>query len=178
MSTRYLTMIDGEAAVVEITRREGDRVEALVTYEERETAQPVNFAHRAGPDGRYHVFFDDGRVMAGRILGQQQDFTVTGGSARLQVRAMNEMDALLSADAMGGDEGSVTVSMPGRIVKLLVAVGDAVEAGQSVMIVEAMKMENQVKAGRSGVVVDIHVDENESVEAEALLMTIGDQPEG
>jgi biotin carboxyl carrier protein len=59
-------------------------------------------------------------------------------------------------------------------VKLLVAQGDTVEAGQPVLIVEAMKMENEVKAGRAGVVLKFNVAEGDSVEADAVLAEIGD----
>ena len=174
MSTRYMTLIDGEAALVEILRRDGDLVHARLSFEESEEVREVTFNHRRGPDGRYHVRFEDGRILAGRVIADRPDFRITGGAVRLHVRAMNEMDALLGADGMGADESSVTVSMPGRVVKIMVAEGDAVEVGQALMVVEAMKMENEVKAGRAGVVAEVHVAEGESVDAEALLMTIGD----
>ena len=64
--------------------------------------------------------------------------------------------------------------MPGKVIKAMVAVGDAVEQGQPVLIIEAMKMENEVKAGREGVVTAIHVSAGQSVEADVVLMEIGD----
>jgi acetyl-CoA/propionyl-CoA/long-chain acyl-CoA carboxylase, biotin carboxylase, biotin carboxyl carrier protein len=59
--------------------------------------------------------------------------------------------------------GSVTVPMQGTIVKVLVAVGDQVEAGQTVCILEAMKMENSVNAERAGTVAEIRVAAGDSV---------------
>ena len=56
----------------------------------------------------------------------------------------------------------------------MVEVGDAVEQGQPVLIIEAMKMENEVKSGREGVVKAIHVKPGQSVEADVVLMEIGD----
>ena len=64
---------------------------------------------------------------------------------------------------VGGGSGEVTVPMQGTIVKVLVAVGDAVEAGDPVVVLEAMKMENNVVAGRSGTVSEIRVDVGDSV---------------
>ena len=60
---------------------------------------------------------------------------------------------------------SVQSPMPGKVVKLLVAVGDEVKAGQGVVVVEAMKMENELKSPRDGKVKAISVKEGQPVEA-------------
>ena len=62
--------------------------------------------------------------------------------------------------------------MPGKIVKVLVAVGDSVEAGRGVLVMEAMKMENELKASRAGTVQEIKVKEGQAVEMGALLLVI------
>jgi biotin carboxyl carrier protein len=62
--------------------------------------------------------------------------------------------------------------MPGKVVRVPVAVGDNVRARQPVMVVEAMKMENELRASRDGTVAEIHVREGMSVEAGALLIVI------
>jgi biotin carboxyl carrier protein len=74
----------------------------------------------------------------------------------------------------GGAPGrtSLTAAMPGKIVRVLVAVGDEVTAGQGIMVVEAMKMQNELKTPRPGRVTAIEVRENESVNAGAVLATI------
>lgn len=63
--------------------------------------------------------------------------------------------------------------MPGKIVKVLVAQGDVVEAGRGVLVMEAMKMENELKASRAGTVQEIRVKEGQAVEMGALLLVIG-----
>jgi biotin carboxyl carrier protein len=68
--------------------------------------------------------------------------------------------------------GHVKAPMPGRIVKLLVAPGDAVTAQQGVIVVEAMKMENELRAPKAGTVTAIHVAEGATVDANATLITI------
>jgi biotin carboxyl carrier protein len=62
--------------------------------------------------------------------------------------------------------------MPGKIVRLLVKAGDAVGARQPVVVVEAMKMENELRASRDGTVTEIHAREGMSVDAGALLIVI------
>ncbi|MEI6695034.1 MAG: biotin/lipoyl-containing protein [Bacteroidota bacterium] len=66
--------------------------------------------------------------------------------------------------AKGFDEGNIIYCpMPGKIVKVLVAVGDTVETGQTLVIVSAMKMESEFKASKPGVVKEIAVVEEETV---------------
>ena len=87
---------------------------------------------------------------------------------------MAERDAWMGDGDLGGDEGAITVAMPGLVVKILVEVGQEVSLGDPVLIVEAMKMENEVKSGRDGVVGVIHVAPGVSVEADAILAEIVD----
>jgi acetyl-CoA/propionyl-CoA carboxylase biotin carboxyl carrier protein len=69
------------------------------------------------------------------------------------------------AGVLGSGSASVIVPMQGTIVKVNVEVGQLVEAGDTVVILEAMKMENSVNAEKSGVVVSIHVAAGDSVSA-------------
>ena len=72
------------------------------------------------------------------------------------IKAMNK--------AKGFDEGNIIFCpMPGKIVKVLVAVGDTVETGQTLVIVSAMKMESEFKASKPGVVKEITVKEDDTV---------------
>lgn len=66
----------------------------------------------------------------------------------------------------------VSVPMPGKIIAVLVAVGDAVEKGQGLVIVEAMKMENEVRSPISGEVKEIKVKPGDTVEGGALLVIV------
>ncbi len=63
----------------------------------------------------------------------------------------------------GGGSGQVTVPMQGTIVKVMVEVGQAVEAGQAVVVLEAMKMENQISADVSGTVAEVKVSPGDTV---------------
>ena len=71
--------------------------------------------------------------------------------------------------------GHVTTSMPGTIVAVKAKVGDKVKAGDGVLVIEAMKMENEIQASTTGVVVAIHVAKGDSVTPDESLLEI--QPE-
>ena len=62
--------------------------------------------------------------------------------------------------------------MPGKIVKLLISEGEEVEQGQGLVVVEAMKMENEIKSPKAGLVKKVGVKEGEAVEAGALLIVV------
>jgi biotin carboxyl carrier protein len=95
---------------------------------------------------------------------------------RFYVKAESEraraISAALGAKASGSGEGTLVSPMPGRVLKVLVAEGDAVEAGAALVVVEAMKMENELCAARSGTVRKIHVTPAQTVESGARLVEI------
>jgi biotin carboxyl carrier protein len=69
-------------------------------------------------------------------------------------------------------DGRVIAPMPGRVVRVLVAVGDTVTARQAVVLVEAMKMENELRAPKSGVVTQVLVQEGTAIETGAILVVV------
>ena len=80
--------------------------------------------------------------------------------------------AAAAGGAAGGGSGKIAVPMQGTIVKVLVEVGQAVEAGQSVVVLEAMKMENQIEADKSGTVKAINVKPGDTVGAGDVVVVI------
>jgi hypothetical protein len=80
----------------------------------------------------------------------------------------------LKAPAAGpAGPAAVVAPMPGRIVKVLVRPGDVVEPRQGLVVMEAMKMENELRAPQPGTVTDVRVREGMSVDAHAVLVVIG-----
>jgi len=77
-----------------------------------------------------------------------------------------------SASAAAVGSGSVTVPMQGTIVKVLVNVGDTVEEGQTVCVLEAMKMENNIAADKAGTVTEVKVEAGQSVGSGDVVVTI------
>jgi biotin carboxyl carrier protein len=74
--------------------------------------------------------------------------------------------------AAGAGPQRVIAPMPGKVVRVLVNAGDAVRARQPLVVVEAMKMENELRAGRDGTVADVHAREGMPVDAGTLLVVI------
>ena len=78
-----------------------------------------------------------------------------------------------SAGAVGSGVQTLYSPMPGKVVRVLVATGDAVAAGQGILVVEAMKMQNELKAARAGTVLGIAAKVGATVVAGESLATIG-----
>lgn len=74
----------------------------------------------------------------------------------------------------GGEEGvkKITAPMPGKVVRVLAPAGTAVEAGQSVLVIEAMKMQNEMKSPKKGTVKKINAVEGAAVEAGQVLAEV------
>lgn len=93
--------------------------------------------------------------------------------------AVEEIDggsapAVSAAPAAPVAEGTkVTAPMPGTILDIKVAVGDTVESGQAIMVLEAMKMENDVNAPCAGKILSINTTKSSAVETGAVLAVIG-----
>lgn len=78
-----------------------------------------------------------------------------------------------AAPAAGGGTGSVVAPLPGVVLSIAVKPGDVVKASDPVVILEAMKMENAIPAGRDGKVIAVNVKEGDSVLEGATLVTLG-----
>ena len=78
-----------------------------------------------------------------------------------------------AADAVHADGlAEIKTAMPGKVVRVVCSVGDEIEKGSSVLVVEAMKMQNELKAPKSGIVKEIRVVEGSTVSAGDVLATI------
>jgi biotin carboxyl carrier protein len=118
----------------------------------------------------------DGRVLDLWLEGTPPDVGVIALGNRFYARAESERMRALAAAASGrlggkGD-GVITSPMPGRVLKVLVREGDAVSAGTPLVVVEAMKMENELFAERDGTVAKVFVTPGTNVEGGARLIEI------
>jgi biotin carboxyl carrier protein len=117
-----------------------------------------------------------GRVVDLTVEGTPPEVGVVASGTRSYVRVESERARTAEAarKAKGGAAENVVKSpMPGRVVKVLVAEGDEVSPGQPLLVVEAMKMENEVKAKAAAKVVTLHVAAGATVEGQAKLITLG-----
>jgi biotin carboxyl carrier protein len=117
----------------------------------------------------------DGRVVDLTTEGTPPELGAVASGHRSYVRVESERmraaDQAKKATPGGGDK-AVKSPMPGRVVKLLVAKGDQVQAGQGLLVLEAMKMENEVRARTAGTVAEVHVAPGAAVEGGARLVTL------
>ncbi len=98
---------------------------------------------------------------------ERQWLKAWGGIHRFEVR---DQDALAARPRSG--DGRVRAPIPGLVSRLLVAEGEVVEAGQPLLVLEAMKMENEIRAPRAGTVVEIAVTPGQTVAGREFLAEI------
>lgn len=104
------------------------------------------------------------------------DVQLAAGAARAVVQVVSERaraERGRKGARGGGAAKELRAPMPGRVVRVLCAAGDAVESGQALVVVEAMKMENELRATAAATIAEVHVREGASVESRALLVTFG-----
>ncbi len=147
---KYRVLLDGEPHEVDATRV-GVHGLSLLVDGERGLSREVQVTSSADSDV---LITFRGRMIHATVNGQR-----TG-------RAASE-----GTGASDGDQ-PVVAPMPGRVVRVLVSVGDEVELRQGVVVVEAMKMENELKAARGGLVREVSAIEGQLVEAGAALVTV------
>ena len=134
-------------------------------------------AVKSGPT--IYSIIEDGRqfeAMVDEKGAHGFDILVSGRLYHLE--SVDERTRLLAGSLTPAASGPQTVEaeMPGKLVKIHVSVGDAVTEGQGVVIVEAMKMENEIPSPIDGVVSELCVREGETVEAGAALFVVEPPP--
>ena len=155
----------------------GDRRHTVRVKGERAVVDGVALTVLATPGGRTLVRAEGGHEQRCVTLDGQA-FAATGclGGIATALEVRTAQQALLAetaAGSTGGAAGShIKAPMPGRVVRVLVAVGQQVERGAPVIIVEAMKMENEMHAPASGQVLAVHVIEGATVDSGQLLVEL------
>ncbi len=144
-------VVDGEASVVEVLFLENGRVRAAV----------------------------DGRVLEGGFASDGRNVWVSLESSvwRLERPAAPDVEGAL-AGSEATDGASLTAPMPGTVVKVLVGEGDEVEEGQTLLVLEAMKMEQSVAAPHAGTVRALPYPEGARVPGGAVLAELEESGEG
>ncbi len=162
---RFRVVIDGVESVV--SARKVETAGAAATYSL--LGAPGGGGEKAGAVGAQRVVDVDPVGPAGEELR-----ITVGGGEPLFVQVHDLRDRLTSDEELAGSgaAGELRAAMPGKVVKLLGKVGDVVKAGQSLLIIEAMKMENELRSPGAGRIAEIGVREGQTVEAGQLLIAL------
>jgi glutaconyl-CoA/methylmalonyl-CoA decarboxylase subunit gamma len=156
---------DREHAIEVIPIEGGYRVSVDGVARNVDTAHIVSSFYSLLSDGKsYYVSVQE--------AAQGQYVVWHGGFAR-RIRIVNPLAVTAGATAASDGPMAVTAVMAGRVVKLLVSEGDEVRAGQPVVVLEAMKMENDIPAPKDGIVREIHVTPGQTVETAEKLLVVG-----
>lgn len=146
---RFRIILDGRARIVDAARLEGTSY-SLILPEEGFASHRVDVL--PGPALGELTLHVGGRVFS----------TTVNGRSRRRVAW---------AGATAGAQ-RVVAPMPGKVLRVLVAAGDTVTAGQGLVVVEAMKMENELRSPKAGIVSNIDIQEGASVDTGRLLMVV------
>lgn len=170
--SRFKVVVEGQAREVEIVDLDGQADAALVTVDGE------RFEVRAAPDDSVLVR-PEGQVAQRRVTldGQTTPASVAIAGRGLSVAVKSAREAALEAAlaeraGAGGGASRLAAPMPGRVIKVLVAEGESVRQGAPVIIIEAMKMENEMYAPIDGHVRNLKVSSGDTVDSGALLCEI------
>ena len=153
--------VGGEAVAI-AARASARPGEYTVTLGERH----LHVAVRRAGDGTLLVTCEDGRTFAASVSRDGTSLWVTAAGSTVRVREA------VGAGRGGADAGGLEAPMPGKVLRVACAPGEKVTKGQTLVIVEAMKMEHAVKAPRDGVVAQVRCKEGVLVGAGEPLVVL------
>jgi biotin carboxyl carrier protein len=152
-------------------RREGARVWAEIDGRRYEVE-----AHE--PEAGVYLLKHDGGVYEGRVEGgageARGSSEVRLGDSVYEVTLIDpkRLRGARGAGAEASGRAQVVASMPGKVVRVLVAEGASVEAGDGLVVVEAMKMQNELKSPKSGTIVEVRAEAGATVNAGDVLVIV------
>ncbi len=164
---KYFVTVNGEPHEVELVERLG---RLSVVYD----GKPVDARYEEVDRlGQAALLLSD-RTYAVSIEGDANRslVTVAGHLYDVEIEDERERAAHQAEREPGKKGGDVKSVMPGVVIKLLVAPGETVEKGRALLILEAMKMQNEITAPSDGKVTKIHVSEKQAVASGTLLVTL------
>jgi biotin carboxyl carrier protein len=165
---KYLVDVNGQRIVVELdgahAEVDGERLDVSLTPV---SGTPVRLV-RVG-EQVHRVVARRGNSRGAWLL----DLDGTRVEAEALDERMRAIKDLTAATAKASGPAPLVAPMPGLVVRIAVAVGDTVAAGQGLAVIEAMKMENELRASAAGVVTAIRVSAGQAVEKGAVLIDLG-----
>lgn len=158
--------VDGQALDTDFTTANGT---ATLTYKEQRVEAQIGQPE----PGFFTVVLNDRvfRCLLNELPNGQTEIIVNGQRVTVAVHDKKHLRGQ-AGGAIAGGKATLTAPMPGKIVRVLCAIGDEVEAQQGLLVVEAMKMQNEVQSPKSGKVTELRVSEGQTVNAGEVLAVI------
>jgi 3-methylcrotonyl-CoA carboxylase alpha subunit len=146
-------------------RLDGDTVEVTVARNGNDWHLSGNMASIL-PDGRIRLEMDNGRIYFAHSakVGDTWWIHLAGHTFCI--------DCIEPGASEDANDGGLSAPMPGKVLQVLVKKGQSVEAGQALMILEAMKIEHRIVSSIEGIVSDIHFAEGDQVQQGVALLDI------
>jgi biotin carboxyl carrier protein len=165
--SRVAVRVDGTSFSVELEDHPDGSVEVRVD------GQPVDVDARLPPAGPGSVLVDGVSYLVDVHDGPEgTEVLVDGEAFRVQIEDPGHRGRPASARPEDGGGQRLVAPMPGKVVAVLVTVGQRVEPGAGLIVLEAMKMENEFRATAGGVVAEIHAGPGQAVNAGDLLVVL------
>lgn len=164
---RFTVKLDGREFPVEL-KRDGRRIAAVIDgreieYDASEVEPGIFLLNNDGNNYEAAISMKaDGGYLA----------TVRGFEVELELIDPKRLRGGVSGGDDAGGRAEIKSAMPGKIVRLIAAAGDEIAKGDGVLVVEAMKMQNELRSSRDGIVKEIAVAEGDTVGAGQLLAVI------
>jgi biotin carboxyl carrier protein len=167
LSSRHAVRVDGTIFTVEIEDQRADGVFVVVD------GQPVAVDARLPRTGTGSLLLDGVSYVVDLAEGRGSTHVVVDGETfQVHLEDPGRGRPVSAGKASDGDGQRLVAPMPGKVVAVLVAVGQRVDAGAGLVVLEAMKMENEFKATANGVITEVHVAPGQAVDAGDLLVVV------
>jgi biotin carboxyl carrier protein len=165
----YIATLDDKTHRIEVQELEEDHLYRIVIDDKEHIIDGRKLT------GHIYSLIKDNRSFTVDVTAKDDQYMVACEGKSVQLRLLDERRAARPGEGGGSgrDGGKLIKSfMPGKVVEVLVKVGDSVEKDQGLIIIEAMKMENELRSTAVGKVKEIHVSSGQPVESGQLLIEL------
>ena len=164
---KLLAEIDGQTHEIELTRPDG-KLTAVIDGRTIE-------AEVSEPEPGVYLFKTGGRVIeayTGPFTDSTTIVSVRGHDHAVSVTDPKRLRGSVVGSEAAGGRAEIRTAMPGKVVRILAALDTQVEKGGGLIVVEAMKMQNEMRSPKDGRIVEIRVAEGDTVSAGDVLMIV------
>ena len=166
---KYFATINNKEYEVEIKRNDHG-------YQGTINGKTYHIDHHFFSEPGFHSFLINHRPFEASMQMSAEEIMIYLGqqlhSVHLEDDKTHRLKKVGVATNVDSGKHTIKAPMPGLITKILINEGDAIKKGDSLLIIEAMKMENEIKAPHAGIVTTIYVLENQAVDQGVSLITL------